>query len=576
MTLLLPLEASESSTGASVPSFLVEPNDPPAQLKKVIKSILKAKRIVVICGAGISVQAGIPDFRSSDGLFQSLKKDNPVNSGKDLFDASVFNSEQTTLLFCQMIARLSELSKAAQPTPFHIMLKALDDRSKLLRAYTQNIDALEAKSGLSFGVPHFDDKRKQYRPKVKHQPSPNDLCIPVQDMDLDNTDSSNRLPSPPTATATPRCIPLHGTLQSLHCQICTHSFALEDHIPSLSAGLLPQCPECTAMETTRQLVGKRARGIGKLRPSVVLYNEAHKDGEGVGEAARKDLVGSKGRSGADLLLVVGTSLRVPGTKRMVREFSKAVHSRGSNPKEKETTTPGSSVSSSPSPQEEEPPLKAIYLNLDFPVPSREWEGIFDVWLQGDAQKFGQMMQDELDRAAKAKELAQEKRKRREEELLEKEIDPGSSSPAKVPKKRKSQSDEPVTPKRQKVQTPLTPKSTKGKDRASSPSPYYADVPFSLSPSGPRPHLIPEVVITRAPIPSTPKKNSPFATGCAPPTPSKSPMHPGRRIPWSELPVHPLPYYSISPITMSLLAQDASEPVDLNGPRLPVSFLRTVR
>lgn len=45
-------------------------------------------------GAGISVKAGIPDFRSADGLFQSIKRENPkenLSSGKDLFDASVFN-----------------------------------------------------------------------------------------------------------------------------------------------------------------------------------------------------------------------------------------------------------------------------------------------------------------------------------------------------------------------------------------------------------------------------------------------------------------------------------------------------
>lgn len=45
-----------------------------------------------IAGAGISVRAGIPDFRSSEGLFQTLKKDHPtLSSGKDLFDASVFS-----------------------------------------------------------------------------------------------------------------------------------------------------------------------------------------------------------------------------------------------------------------------------------------------------------------------------------------------------------------------------------------------------------------------------------------------------------------------------------------------------
>lgn len=45
-------------------------------------------------GAGVSVGAGIPDFRSSEGLFHTLKRDNPreaLSSGKDLFDASVFN-----------------------------------------------------------------------------------------------------------------------------------------------------------------------------------------------------------------------------------------------------------------------------------------------------------------------------------------------------------------------------------------------------------------------------------------------------------------------------------------------------
>lgn len=504
--------------------------------------------ILSVIGAGISVHAGIPDFRSSEGLFQSLKKENPVASGKDLFDASVFNvsairqgyqavnrvqSEQTTLIFCQMIARLSELSKAAEPTPFHRLLRSLDLRGRLLRVYTQNIDALEVKSGLSFGVPQFNDRRNQYRPKAKQL-----SCPPTQEPDTE-------------PATTPRCIPLHGTLQMLHCQICTYSFPLEDHLLSLSSGILPQCPECTSVETTRQLVGKRARGIGKLRPSVVLYNEAHKDGEGVGEAARKDLVGSskgKGRSGADLLLVVGTSLRVPGTKKMVRQFAKAVHARGSK-------DGASSLSSSPSPaprqvHEDEPSFKSVYLNLDFPVPTREWEGVFDVWVQGDAQKFGQMLQEELDRIAKAKELAEEKRRRKEELVLDTEC----PSPTKSTKKRKSTSDSSPARKRRLLTPPPTPTR---KPQSQSKRRVLSDDALVL------PRLIAEVVISRPP-PTTPKKTH-FANICPFPTPEKSPHRPinfnaGFKPPWASL---------LAP----LAGLDESEHYQL-GSRLAVSYERT--
>ncbi|WFD47731.1 hypothetical protein GLX27_002391 [Malassezia furfur] len=47
-------------------------------------------------GAGISVSspANIPDFRSASGLFTKLKERYPdagLSSGKDLFDARLFN-----------------------------------------------------------------------------------------------------------------------------------------------------------------------------------------------------------------------------------------------------------------------------------------------------------------------------------------------------------------------------------------------------------------------------------------------------------------------------------------------------
>lgn len=57
-------------------------------------SLIRSARLTGTSGAGISVQAGIPDFRSAEGLFQTIKRDNPreaMSCGKELFDVSVFN-----------------------------------------------------------------------------------------------------------------------------------------------------------------------------------------------------------------------------------------------------------------------------------------------------------------------------------------------------------------------------------------------------------------------------------------------------------------------------------------------------
>ncbi|KAI5826002.1 DHS-like NAD/FAD-binding domain-containing protein [Schizophyllum commune Tattone D] len=539
MTLYVPL--GEQKALPPAPSFLREPADHETAVSGVVKAIMKAKRIIVVCGAGISVDAGIPDFRSPAGLFQTLKRDHPkenLSSGKDLFDASVFNSEQMTALFCQMIAQLSDMSTAASPTPFHQLLRALDDSGKLLRVYTQNIDAIEAKSGLSFGVPAFDDRRHKSRA----------------------TPAVNR----PTSLDPPRCVPLHGTLTRLYCMTCTYSCALTDFLPSLAAGAPPLCPSCSDTAVVRAAEGKRARAIGKLRPSVVLYGEAHADAEGVGDVVRRDLTH---RSGPDLLLVAGTSLRVPGTKRIVREFAKAVRvAAGVEPLPSPRGTPGA-----------DSPITSVYLNLDFPVPAREWGDVFDVWVNGDAQSFAGEVQRELDeevrrKAARAeKRMAKEEARQREEmAVCKKGVKRKARAQSATPAKRRrvdAMPTPPKTPKYARQGTKVTPSSRRSRtssktDKApdsrkltvripARPPPSPASPPPSptlnsgqrrslrLSRSAPdvfpqpaavqrrqppssRP--IPEVVITRAPW-QTSKNHPAFARGRPPPTPDRSPPRP---------------------------------------------------
>ena len=162
-----------------------------------------------------------------------------------------------------MIAQLASLSSEAEPSLFHRFLKVLDERGQLLRLYTQNIDNLEEKAGLSYGVPSWSTTSKGTA--IAQTPA----------VDLPSAAFSSRL--------APRCIPLHGTLKRLICPRCAHAIPLENELETLAGGHSVACPQCTSNGSMRRMEGKRDRGVGRMRPSVVLYGEEHLAGEGVGE-----------------------------------------------------------------------------------------------------------------------------------------------------------------------------------------------------------------------------------------------------------------------------------------------------
>ncbi|KAJ3339671.1 hypothetical protein HDU93_007897 [Gonapodya sp. JEL0774] len=114
------------------------------------RAIGEAKRVLVVTGAGISVSGGIPDFRSSTGLYALVKARFPqsfARSGKDIFDAHLFRDPESTRAFYCFMSELKLLTDRAQTTPVHTLIRDLDERGSLLRCYTQNIDDLEARLG---------------------------------------------------------------------------------------------------------------------------------------------------------------------------------------------------------------------------------------------------------------------------------------------------------------------------------------------------------------------------------------------------------------------------------------------
>ncbi|KAM5138554.1 NAD-dependent protein deacetylase sirtuin-3, mitochondrial [Mantella aurantiaca] len=102
------------------------------------------KRIVVMVGAGISTDSGIPDFRSpTSGLYSKLQEYS-LPYPEAIFDLSYFLHEPQPFL------RLSKelLPGRHLPNSAHYFLRLLNDRGILLRLYTQNIDGLEREAGI--------------------------------------------------------------------------------------------------------------------------------------------------------------------------------------------------------------------------------------------------------------------------------------------------------------------------------------------------------------------------------------------------------------------------------------------
>ena len=104
----------------------------------------KFKNVVFLTGAGISVSAGIPDFRTpGTGLYSKLQKYN-LPFPEAIFDISYFKNDPTPFY------TLSKdfLSADVKPTTSHFFQKIIFDQGTLLHIFTQNIDSLELLAGL--------------------------------------------------------------------------------------------------------------------------------------------------------------------------------------------------------------------------------------------------------------------------------------------------------------------------------------------------------------------------------------------------------------------------------------------
>jgi NAD-dependent histone deacetylase SIR2 len=95
-----------------------------------------------------SVHDATQDFSSPGGLYDWPKsiECKGILHGRDAFSAKSIRNQTSQSQFYTFISDLKAVIDAADPSPTHHFITALDRQGKLLRSYTQNIDGLEIKA----------------------------------------------------------------------------------------------------------------------------------------------------------------------------------------------------------------------------------------------------------------------------------------------------------------------------------------------------------------------------------------------------------------------------------------------
>lgn len=107
-------------------------------LEQLAELFAQAKHPVVLTGAGVSTESGIPDFRSPGGIWDRYR---PIDYRDFLRDPEARRETWRRGLHTYPVVA------AAEPNPAHLALAALEQMSRLVCLITQNIDGLHQRAG---------------------------------------------------------------------------------------------------------------------------------------------------------------------------------------------------------------------------------------------------------------------------------------------------------------------------------------------------------------------------------------------------------------------------------------------
>ncbi|KAI0134875.1 DHS-like NAD/FAD-binding domain-containing protein [Daldinia grandis] len=368
-----------------------------------------------------SEASDLEDTQNSLDLLSSQTSNSSLRNmkGRDLFDCNIWADPLKTSVFYRFATTLRQKVKDVEPTTTHRFIAQLRDVGKLARVYTQNIDEIEKKIGLSTDLKNgagnkrrksakqqLADWEKDSKESLEASKDEDDPNVDVGQTSQGSETSGRNITRPILAQDKGvECVFLHGSLHALRCFVCGKLCDWdEDGRESCTmSGEQPECPHCAGATAARQEKGKRALGIGKLRPDIVLYGEEHPQSDLISPIVQHDL-----SVGPDLLLILGTSLKVHGLKVMVKEFAKAVHNKAG---------------------------KVIFINLTRPSDSA-WGDIIDYWIEWDCDAWVDDLKDRKPHLWLSPDEILQSEKQRREALAEKKRETISKKRESLGEKRR--------------------------------------------------------------------------------------------------------------------------------------------
>ena len=185
--------------------------------------IANADRVVVLTGAGISAESGVPTFRGPDGLWKSFRPE-------ELATPSAFARDPR--LVWEWYDWRRRRVRACQPNAAHVALAnlALHRGSARARIVTQNVDGLHAVAA------------RETATRLSVEASPR-AALPLE---------------------------LHGSLFRVRCTSCGERREDDAPVDASSPESLPRCARCSAL----------------LRPDIVWFGEPLEDSV-LGEALER-------------------------------------------------------------------------------------------------------------------------------------------------------------------------------------------------------------------------------------------------------------------------------------------------